>query len=48
MKASVSAIFCGESAALDARSNVAWSGPCAANELCSDAPPGTNPSAFAS
>lgn len=48
MKARPSSIFCGFSSAALARSKVSRSGPCADIMLCSEPPPGTNPSALAS
>src|ERR1700734_1764150 len=49
MKAMVSPILWGfDVSALDAFSNVVASGPCPVIQLWSEAPPGANPSAFAS
>src|SRR5947208_12559250 len=48
MNASVSPRYCGSRSAVEARSNVAASGPCPDMQLCRLAPPGTKPSAFAS
>src|SRR5471032_1697632 len=49
MKASVSSTLCGFVVSeLDALRNVSASGPCPDMQLCRLAPPGTNPSSFAS
>src|SRR6185436_12309911 len=48
MKAIVSPRYRGSRLAEHAASNVAASGPCGDMQLCRLAPPGTNPSAFAS